>query len=56
MPAGARPIAILCLGQAESFPDQPLLEQLGWGHRLPREQWLFENRWPEDAAPTPVSY
>jgi 5,6-dimethylbenzimidazole synthase len=31
MPAGARPIAILCLGQAESFPEQPLLEQLGWG-------------------------
>lgn len=56
MPAGARPIAILCLGQAESFPDQPLLEQLGWGQRLPREQWLFENRWPADARPTPASY
>ncbi len=55
MPVDARPIAILCLGQAESFPEQPLLEQLGWGQRLPREQWLFENRWPEDARPTPVA-
>lgn len=56
MPPGARPIAILCLGQAESFPEQPLLEQLGWGQRLPRDQWLFENRWPEDATPTPAAY
>lgn len=56
MPQGAQPIAILCLGLAQEFPPQPLLEQLGWGHRLPREQWLFENQWPEEARPTPVAY
>lgn len=56
MPSGAEPIAILCLGQVSEFAPQPLLETLGWGERLPREQWLFENSWPEDAQPTPVMY
>lgn len=56
IPAGAEPIAILCLGQVAEFPAQPMLETLGWGNRLPREQWLFENTWPADARPTPVRY
>jgi 5,6-dimethylbenzimidazole synthase len=56
MPRGARPIALLCLGRAAEFPEQPLLESLGWGERLPDAAWLFENRWPADARPTPVAY
>lgn len=56
MPAGARPIAILCLGEVAEFPERPLLEQLGWGERLPRQQWCFENQWPDDALPTPPAY
>lgn len=56
MPEGAYPIAVLCIGQVEAFAAQPMLETLGWGNRLPREQWLFENTWPDDAQPTPVSY
>ncbi len=56
MPDGAKPIAVLCLGLAESFPEEPLLEQLGWGQRLKKEEWLFENCWPENATPTPLSY
>ena len=56
MPAGAKPLAILCLGPVAAFPERPLLEELGWGERLPRERWCFENRWPEDAAPTPPTY
>ena len=56
MPSGAEPIAILCLGQVSEFAPQPLLETLGWGERLPREQWLFENTWPTNAKPTPTRY
>ncbi len=56
MPDGAEPIAILCLGLAESYPPTPLLEQHGWGQRLEKEEWLFENHWPDTAAPTPVRY
>ncbi|HEY6898800.1 MAG TPA: 5,6-dimethylbenzimidazole synthase [Rhodocyclaceae bacterium] len=56
MPAGAKPIAILCLGPAVEFPEQPLLQTLGWGQRLPLEQVVFEDRWPVDAQPTPTAY
>jgi 5,6-dimethylbenzimidazole synthase len=56
MPAGARPIAILCIGCVIAFPEQPLLETLGWGHRLPLDRVVFENRWPADAEPTPPAY
>ena len=56
MPAGAKPIAILCIGQVESFPERPLLDTLGWGQRLALERVVFENRWPADAEPTPPAY
>ena len=56
MPAGAKPIAILCIGQVESFPERPLLDILGWGQRLALERVVFENRWPADAEPTPPAY
>lgn len=56
MPAGARPIAILCIGPVAEFPPQPLLETLGWGRRLPLEDVLFEERWPTGAGATPKAY
>jgi 5,6-dimethylbenzimidazole synthase len=56
MPAGAKPIAILCIGPVAEFPPQPLLETLGWGQRLPLAQVVFEDRWPADAQPTPPAY
>ncbi|MGB0128254.1 MAG: 5,6-dimethylbenzimidazole synthase [Rhodocyclaceae bacterium] len=56
MPAGAKPIAVLCIGQAQEFPEQPLLETLGWGKRLTEEQVLFENRWPERDCSTQPAY
>jgi 5,6-dimethylbenzimidazole synthase len=56
MPAGAKPIAILCIGRVAAFPDRPLLDQLGWGHRLALERVVFENRWPADAEPTRPAY
>jgi 5,6-dimethylbenzimidazole synthase len=56
MPTGATPIAILCLGRVPTFPEQPMLESLGWGRRLPLSAVVFENRWPHDAQPTPTAY
>lgn len=56
MPAGAKPIAILCLGHVDEFPEQPLLETLGWGSRLPSARYLFENVWPDEDCTTPASY
>ena len=56
MPAGAKPIAILCLGKVDEFPEKPLLETLGWGSRLPGERYLFENVWPDEDCSTPAPY
>jgi 5,6-dimethylbenzimidazole synthase len=47
MPAGAKPIAILCLGHVERFYDEPMLETERWATRKPLEECLFENRWPD---------
>mgnify|MGYP001559780879 FL=1 len=47
MPAGAKPVAILCLGHVESFYDKPMLEQRGWAARRNLKELVFVNRWGE---------
>ena len=56
LPEGAQPVAILCLGPVAEFYPRPMFEDAGWGRRLPVADILFENRWPEDAQPTPAAY
>jgi len=46
MPAGAKPVAILCLGHVEQFYDAPMLEIEGWAERKPLRECVFENYWP----------
>ncbi len=46
MPAGARPVAILCVGHVERYYDAPMLETEGWATRRPHEECVYENRWP----------
>ena len=49
MPAGARPVAILCIGHVEVFYPKPMLEMENWAKRMPLETVVFENRWPAEA-------
>lgn len=51
MPAGAKPVAILCLGHVDAFYERPLLEQAGWAERRPLQSLVYENGWGELAAP-----
>jgi 5,6-dimethylbenzimidazole synthase len=46
MPAGAKPVAILCLGHVEAFYPRPMLEIEHWAQRMPIDQCVFENFWP----------
>jgi 5,6-dimethylbenzimidazole synthase len=46
MPAGARPVAVLCLGPVERFYDRPMLELEGWAERQPLHELVAENGWP----------
>ena len=50
MPAGARPVAVLCLGHVEAFYPQPMLELEGWATRMPLQAMWAENTWPTGAA------
>ena len=56
LPEGARPLGILCIGRVPAFYPRPMFEDAGWGKRLPLDQVLFENRWPDSACPTPTAY
>lgn len=45
MPAGARPLAILCLGPVSEFYPVPMLVMEGWGKERALGELLFENQW-----------
>lgn len=50
MPAGAMPLAILCLGPVEAFYPAPMLEIEGWRSRRPWQDAVYENAWGEAPA------
>jgi 5,6-dimethylbenzimidazole synthase len=45
MPAGAKPVAVLCLGPVARFYEAPMLELEGWATGQPLEHMLYENQW-----------
>ena len=44
-PAGAQPIALLCLGPVQEFYTRPMLEQLNWRQGKPLH--LMQDQWSE---------
>jgi 5,6-dimethylbenzimidazole synthase len=48
MPEGSQPVAILCLGHADEFYDEPLLQQENWAERANLEDYVMENSWKEN--------
>ncbi|MFK0312916.1 5,6-dimethylbenzimidazole synthase [Pseudomonas sp. NPDC090233] len=47
MPAGAKPVAVLCLGPVIEFYPAPMLVQENWAEERPLSDMLFENQWGE---------
>ena len=45
MPAGATPVAILCLGHVQEFYARPMLEQEGWACRQQLDELIFSDTW-----------
>ncbi len=45
MPAGSKPVALLCLGPVEAFYEKPMLVEQGWATPRPLAELLFENLW-----------
>lgn len=50
MPAGAKPVAILCLGHVEVFYPKPMLELEGWAARQKLQDMVYENAWRNQAG------
>jgi len=50
MPAGAKPIAVLCIGHVDAFYAKPMLEEERWATRMPIDACLFENGWEAPAT------
>ena len=45
IPAGGKPVAILCLGHVEAFYPRPMLEQEGWIQGRPLQELMYHNTW-----------
>jgi 5,6-dimethylbenzimidazole synthase len=50
MPAGAEPVAVLCLGPVPDFPDRPALEIDHWAYGRPLPDFVTENGWDASAT------
>lgn len=50
MPAGAKPVAILCLGYVNTFYKSPMLVEEGWTTERPLADMLMENGWQNNEA------
>jgi 5,6-dimethylbenzimidazole synthase len=49
LPAGAKPVAVLCLGPVPEFYAAPMLQQEGWATPRPLDELLFTDGWVEKA-------
>ena len=45
MPAGAKPVAVICLGHVREFYARPMLEQEGWAARQSLDDLVFRDAW-----------
>jgi 5,6-dimethylbenzimidazole synthase len=45
LPAGAKPLAVLCLGPVKAFYPAPMLVLEGWAQPRALSELLYENYW-----------
>jgi 5,6-dimethylbenzimidazole synthase len=50
LPAGAEPIALLCLGPVHDFYEEPMLQKERWAQRAPLSSMVFDDRWGTPSA------
>lgn len=52
LPHHINPIGLICLGPVTAFPDQPVLQAIGWAQRMPLEDLVFYESW-DQSEPEP---
>ena len=50
LPAGAKAVAILCLGPVNEFYAKPMLVQEGWATERPLQELLYQDSWGTPAC------
>lgn len=45
IPAGAKPVAVICIGHVDNFYKAPMLVEEGWAKERPLSELVMENRW-----------
>ena len=50
MPAGSRPVAVLCLGHVREFYPRPMLEMAQWAQPVEVDSLVHQDYWSEDGA------
>lgn len=45
LPEHVIPVAYLCIGYVEDFPERPLLESVNWLPKIPLEDQVYTNSW-----------
>jgi 5,6-dimethylbenzimidazole synthase len=45
LPPGVQLVAYLCVGYPTEFRPKPMLEEVGWKHRQPLAELVFEDQW-----------
>lgn len=54
LPAGAEPIALLCLGPVQQFYEEPMLQRERWAQRAPLASLVFDNTWGQPSTLWPA--
>lgn len=54
LPDGVETLGWLCVGWPDELPPSPGLERLAWSRKLPLDELVFVDRWPDDAPERPV--
>jgi 5,6-dimethylbenzimidazole synthase len=50
LPAGAEPVALLCLGPVTEFYSQPMLQEMNWAARQRLPSLVFDNSWGQASS------
>lgn len=56
LPTGVETLGWLCLGWPDERPPEPGLQRAGWSERLPFDEVVMFERWPEDDHAPPPSH
>lgn len=51
LPDSVVPVAYLCVGYVDAFPEEPELQRVGWRRRLPLAELVHLDRWGRRADP-----